>query len=142
MIFQLTAKNCQILDKSRSRIDRHLAKLAQSLPNVESDLVVLRLTIRKNIDKYYPPRVHHHRHKLYADLKPELSFFEGSMVFCLKKVRFYTHFKGQTIDECTNLGFKHLFTELEKFKDSHFSSQSEYPNHRSIRRDLTDYRAF
>ena len=133
MIFQLTAKNCRIPKDSSKYISKHLVKITQVLSNIESDFVVLRLTIRKNIDRYYPPRVHRHRHKAYSDLKPALAYFEGSISFCLKKVRLYTHFKGQTIDECFNLGFKRLFTELKKFKDLHFSSQSEYPNHRSIR---------
>lgn len=137
MHLQLTTKNCRISPQSHQYINKHLAKISRVLPDIESDLVVLRLTIRKNIDKYYPPKVRRHRqHKAYTDLKPALSYFEGSMTFSLKKVWFYTRFKGQTIDECFNLGFQRLFTELKKFKDLHFSSQSEYPSQRSIRGEL------
>lgn len=133
MIFQLTAKNCQVTDKPRKIINRHLAKITQMLPNIEGDLIVLRLTIRKNIDKYHPPRARHEAEKTYADSKPALANFEGSISFRLNKTRFYVHFKGKTIDECVTLGFNRLFVELEKFKDLHFSSESKYPDHRTIR---------
>lgn len=133
MIFQVTTKNCQIADQSRSHINRHIAKLVQALPFVASDLVVLRLIIRKNIDRYHPMRVHPHLHKTYTDLKPALAYFEGSITFRLNKQRLYAHFKGTTIDECVNLGFKRLFEKLEKYKDLHFPGESEYPDHSSIR---------
>ncbi len=134
MIFKLTTKNCRVSDKSQKRINEHLAKVAKVLPHIESDLVVFRLTIRKNIDRYFPPRVRRHRHKTYSDLKPAISYFEGSITFRLHKNKFYTHFKGVTIDECINLGSRRLFIELEKYKDLHFPSESEYPDHRSIRK--------
>ncbi len=133
MIFQLTAKNCRVSDKLSNHINKHLTKITQALPNVASDLIVLRLTIKKNIDKYHPPRVHPHPHRSYADLKPELAFFEGSMAFRLNKNSFYAHFKGMTIDECINLGFERLFEKLEKYKDLHFPDESEYPDHSSVR---------
>lgn len=133
MIFKLTTKNCQVSARSRNHINWHLAKVAQALPNIESDLIVLRLIIRKNIDRYHPPRVRPHPHKTYADLKTALAYFEGSITFRLSRNRFYSHFKGATIDECVNLGFERLFEELEKYKDLHFSSQSKYPSRHSIR---------
>ncbi|GEM_PF-2085877 len=134
MILKLTTRNCRVSDESQKRINEHLAKIVKLLPHIESDLVVFRLTIRKNIDRYFPSRIRRHRHKTYSDLKPAISNFEGSMTFRLYKNKFYTHFKGVTIDECINLGFGRLFTEVEKYKDLHFSSESEYPDHRSIRR--------
>lgn len=125
MIFQLTCKNCRVEAKSRKNIDRHLAKISRELLNIESDLIVLRLNIRKNIDKYYPSK------KAYQ--KTSLGYFEGSITFRLDKTRFYTHFKGGIIDECVKVGFEHLSTEIEKYKDLHFSSESAYPDHQSVR---------
>lgn len=134
MIVKLTTRNCRVSDDSKKRINDYLARVVKVLPHIESDLVVFRLTIRKNIDRYFPPRIRRHRHKTYSDLKPAISYFEGSITFRLHKNRFYTRFKGVTIDECINLGFGRLFIELEKYKDLHFPSESEYPDHRSIRR--------
>lgn len=134
MIFKLTTKGCQVSDRTYQHITQHLAKITQALPDIEGDLIVFRLLIKKNIDKYHPPRTHSHPHKSYADVKPELAYFEGSITFRLDKKPLFVHFKGQTIDECVNLGFERTFKELEKFKDLHFPSESEYPNHSSIRR--------
>lgn len=142
MILKLTTKNCRVSNKSEKRIRKHLARVTRALPHIESDLVVFRLTIRKNIDRYFPPRFRRHRHKTYSDLKPAISYFEGSIAFRLNKNRFYTHFKGVTTDECINLGFERLFIKLEKYKqasrwrdkDLHFPGESEYPDRRSIRK--------
>ncbi len=133
MIFKLTTKSCQVSDRSYKHITQHLAKITQTLPDIEEDLIVFRLTMRKNLDRYHPPRTHPHPHKSYADVKSELAFFEGSITFRIGKKQLFTHFKGQTIDECINLGFDRIFNELEKYKELHFSAESEYPNHSSIR---------
>lgn len=140
MIFQLTARNIYISDTSRKIINRHIEKVESKLTNVNPDLVVLRLALRKNVDKYHPPRTHPHPHRGYSDLKPALASFEGSVTFRLNKKRFYAHFKGQTINECTSLGFERLLEEIEKYKDLHFSSESDYPDHSSIRGDVRSER--
>ncbi|MCL4417155.1 MAG: hypothetical protein M1365_10725 [Actinobacteria bacterium] len=137
MIFQLTVKNSRISGISRKTINKHLGTIKNKLANISGDLVVLRLTIRKNIDKYHPPRIHHHPHKTYSDSKPALAYFEGSIAFCLNKKRFYAHFKGQTVDECVQLGFNRLSAEIEKYKDLHFPSESDYPDHGSIREGVS-----
>lgn len=136
MILQVTAKNCQISDKSRQYINKQAAKIERMLPDVEPDLLVLRLIIVSNIDRYHPPRVHRHTHKTYADNKTALANFEGSLTISLNKNRFYTHFKGVTIEECLDTGFHRLFIELGKYKDLHFPSDSEYSDRNSIRGDL------
>lgn len=133
MIFKLTARGCRISKTSERHIRQHLKKISQSLPNIEEDLVVLRMMIKRNIDRYHPPRVHPHLHKTYSDSKPALAYFEGAINFRLTKKRLYVHFKGQTIDECIDHGFSLIFRELEKFKDLHFIDESEYPDHSSIR---------
>ena len=133
MIFKLTTEHCEVSDEQYQHIITHLNKINQSLPEFESDLIVFRLVIRKNIDLYHPVRTHPHQHISYADKKPEIAYFEGSMTFRLDKNQLYSHFNGQTIDECINLGFKRIYKELEKYKDSHFPAESEYTNHSTIR---------
>lgn len=133
MIFKLTAKNCRILAVMQKKIDMHLAKLNKALDNFNDDLVVLRLTLRKEIDKYYPLRSHPLKYKTYASTKPALSNFQGSINFRLGKNWIYAQFKGQSITECIDLGFHRIFIELEKYKHTHFSSESKYPDHFTIR---------
>ena len=129
----MTAKECRISDVSRKHINDYLAKVTKLLSNFAGDLVVLRLTIRKNIDRYHPPKIKTRKRKNYSDLKSALSNFEGSINFRLLKNSFHTNFKGKTIDECLNLGFMCLFKKLRKFKDLHFPAASEYPHRESIR---------
>lgn len=133
MIFKLTAKGCQIPPKTRKHINKHLEKFARSLQNIQNDLVVFRLLIKKNIDRYHPLRMHPHPHKSYADIKPALAYYEGLMTFRLDKKQLYVHFKGQTVDESIDRGFDLLFKKLEKYKNLRFSSESEYPDRSSIR---------
>jgi len=134
MIFKLTAKNCQISTTTQKYINQHIKKIIQLLPNIEEDLIVFRMIIKKNIDKYHPPRASPHLHKNYADVKPALAYFEGSTTFRLGKRQLYVHLKGQTIVECVDQGFGLIFRELGKYKDLHFPGESEYPDHSSIRR--------
>lgn len=133
MIFMLTHKDCQISDSSYDYINAHLEKLERYLPSVKEDEIVLRMFIRRNVDRYHPPRTHLSAQRTYARKKPALANFEGSINFRFNKKRLYVHFKGQTIDECADTGFGLIFKELDKYKDTHFSSESEYPDHSTIR---------
>lgn len=133
MIFKLTCENCRIPSKLHQYINRHLQKISRSLPDIRKDLIVFRLTVRRNIDRYHPPRTHKQRHKTYADTKPALSFFDGSITFRLDKKQLYVHSKGQTIEECIDRCFELIFKELKKYKDLHFATESQYPDHSSIR---------
>lgn len=135
MILKLTAKNCRISENTRRYIDQHIHKVAQALPNMQEDMVVLTLMVRKNIDKYHPQR-NHSSNKAYANKKPALAYFNGSISFRLEKKWLYVHFKGQTIDECVGYSFGVIFRELKKFKELHFSSESKYPDRSSIRKEL------
>ncbi len=132
MILKLTKKNCRISDEAYEHIEKHLGKIGLYLRGIESDLVVFRLLIRRNIDRYHPPKTYPH-HQSYADDKPALAYFEGAITFRLSKKQLYVHFKGHTVDECIDTGFDLIFREIEKYKDEHFPSESEYPDRSSLR---------
>lgn len=134
MIFKLTAKGCEISENSYKRIKARLQKIIQTFPNVSDDLIVFRLNLKRNTDKYHPKRVAHRSHKSYSDSKPFISFFEGSIAFRLNKNMLYSRFKGHTIDESVNLGFERIVKNLEKHKSLHFPQESEYPDKNSIRK--------
>lgn len=116
MIFKLTKKNCEVPETTYKHIEKHLKKVDLYLEDIESDLVVFRLFIKKNIDKYHPPKAYPHN-RSYADIKPVLSYFEGSISLRLNKQPIYVHFKGASIDECIDSGFDLIFREIEKFKN-------------------------
>lgn len=133
MLLKITTKGCRISESSRRHLNQHLKRMILSLPEGRGDLIVLRMILKKDIDKYHPQRTRAGKHKTYADIKPALSFYTGSITFCLKKQRIYAHFKGQTIDECLDLGMRRIFRKLKKYKDTHIPSESEYPSRLSIR---------
>ncbi|MBI2337937.1 hypothetical protein HYU95_02030 [Candidatus Daviesbacteria bacterium] len=133
MILKLTCKNCQISSKIKQYIDKHLKKITRLLPGMKEDLVVFKLIIRRNIDKYYPAKTRTHRHRSYADIRPALAYFEGAATFRLGKRQLYAHFKGQAVKECIDRGFDLIFRKLKQYKDLHFRSESQYPDHNSIR---------
>lgn len=133
MIFQKTLVNCRISPEADKHLNYHLEKISRALEDYDPDLPLVRFTLRKDIDRYHPPRRHLSKNKTYADAKPALSYFTGSIYFCLSRNRMYARLKGQTVDECIDLGFKRIFKKLEKYKDKHFPSESEYPDHSTIR---------
>lgn len=133
MVFKLTNKGCKVSESSYEYINRHLKKITQASPNIGEGLLVLRLVIKRNIDQYHHPRSRSFSRRNYAQLKPALAYYEGSITFRLNKKQLYSYFKGQTVNECIHTGFDHIFRKLERFKDLHFPSESEYPNHSSIR---------
>jgi len=98
---------------------------------MEDDLVVFRATFRQDIDRYHP-KIHPRKHKSYVMTKPTQAYFEGSMGFRIGKKAIYADFKGQTIDECIDSGFDQIFKEIEKYKDLHIPSDSDYPDQRSV----------
>lgn len=134
MIFKLTKSGCNFSDTNYQQIDQYIKKISNFLGDLDSDLIVLRLVIKGNKDKYYLPKTYPHRNTNYADRKPVLAYYEGSITFRLNKNQLYVHFKGQDIDECIEKGFKLILLKVDKFKDQHMVSESEYPDHNTIRR--------
>lgn len=133
MIFKLTCKNCRVTQKSRNYIDQYVNKIQRKLLKFPEDEIVLKLIIRKNVDRYYPPKIHLHTHRTYSDSKTALAAYEGSITFRLLKNRFYADFKGATIDECIKTGFSRILEEIEEFRNLHYPSESDYPDRKTIR---------
>lgn len=133
MVFKLIAKECEVVESSQQHINRHLEKLSRFLKNIEADLPILHLIIRKNRDRYHPKKISSPKAKSYVSTKPSLAYYEGSIVLTLPKKLLYAHFKGQTVDECVNLGFERITQKVIKYKDTHFPTESEYPDRASIR---------
>ncbi len=133
MKVKITAKGFQIPTLVYKHLNFHLQKISQRLPNLKYDLALMTLFIRKTTHKYYSKRHYHHSYTSYADRRLSLASYEGSMNLRLPKKPLIITFKGQTINECIDRGIDRLKEELQKYKDTHFKSQSEYPNRLSIR---------
>lgn len=133
MIFQLTCKNCRVVKRSREFLNGYVNKIQREFLRLPDDEIVLKLIIRKNVDRYHPPKVRPHPHKIYSDSKAALAIYEGSITFRLLKRRFYADFKGVMIDECIKTGFDRIIKEIEEFRNLHYPSESDYPDRKTIR---------
>lgn len=136
MIFQLTCKKCRISEKSRGYLSRYINKVQRALLKIPPDEIALKLVIKKNIDRYYPPKTHPHLHKTYSDKKTALAVFEGSLTFRFFKKRLYAAFKGASVNECIKTGFERLLKEIDEFRNLRYSSESDYPDRSTIRGGL------
>ena len=131
MKLKITAKGFQIPTKIYQHLNFHLPKISQRLPHLNYDLSLLSIIIRRTAHKYHIKRHYHQSYTNYADRKPALALYEGSMNLRLTKQPLIVTFQGYTINECIDRGIDYLKKELQKYKDLNFKSQSEYPNHKS-----------
>ena len=134
MVFKLTCQHCELSDATLSRVNRNLNKITQRLPNVADDLIVVRLLLKRDTDQYFSPRTRRQHHKTYVDSKPNLAYYQGTLTLRLDKVNIIDNFKGETIEECIENGFESIFKKINKFKDKHFPSESEYRSRATIRK--------
>lgn len=100
-------------------LNKNLEKINRLLPHLNPDLTSLNFFIKRNISKTKTIQVN----------------YEGWMRLILPKKALYTHFKGMTVEECIHTAIKHILREIKKYKDLHFKSQSQYPNHDTIRKE-------
>lgn len=136
MIFKLTSKGFKASVKTYEYVQRRLKKTAQLLPHLDSDLSQLNILIRKHTSKYSPKRHYHHAYTNFTNRKSSMALFEGSIDLKLPVKKLYVQFKGKNIAECLHVGMNRIQKEVKKYKDLHFKSQSEYPNHNSIRKSI------
>lgn len=141
MKYTISGKHLRLSDKTLGHIVVHIKKINHVLPDLNPDIAELDLLIRENKKK-----------KLH-DVKPEdlkenlmqkakakviskaLSpiYFDGTIKLVLPRKPLTIHLKGASIDEAINVGFARLFREIEIYKGKHYSSNSEYFDHRTIR---------
>ena len=107
--FKMTKELTTILEKYK-------AKLKKRLSNFDSDASKLTIVIKK-----------HDKHTFYSG-HVLLSLPVKSLI-----ARCGTHSSEQLVREA----FETLFLEYEKYKGKYFSGSSKYPNHQSIRKDIS-----
>lgn len=141
MKYTVSTKQCGLSDKTLRHIDKHIVKINQMLPGLDSDATELDFVIRQNKKK----RLNHirletyeenHTERAIEDASPKASdpiYFDGTIKLVLPKKPLSVHLKGATIDEAINTGFDRLFKEIETYKGKHYTSDSEYFDHATIR---------
>ncbi len=111
MIYILTKKNVSLSEQANQEINNELRKIDNLFPYVNLDFPLMKVNIAKS-------------GKLYKATLGVLLY--GQIL--------NTHFQSETPSQAIHLGFERLIRKIKKYKDLHFKSRSEYPNHDSIRR--------
>lgn len=128
MIYKITLKDCQLSKANEKLIKEHLSKIEQFLPDMAEDLPLISIFLRKHKLISYPlknPEIN--RNSGLVD------YFEGTFALHLPNNPLYVQVQEPTIEDCLDKGFNTIFQELDKYKSTHFTSDSEYPEHVSIR---------
>ncbi|MCR4324442.1 MAG: HPF/RaiA family ribosome-associated protein [Candidatus Curtissbacteria bacterium] len=110
----ITARQYRLSSHLWDSIDRHVQKLEQWLPHIDRGLGLIKVVIKRNRRR---------------------NFFDGSIYLSLPKKHLYTYFQGANADEAINQAFEHLFKELSRYKGKHFTNDSQYYRHESVRRN-------
>lgn len=130
MICKITAIRCQLPDFALEQIEKNLNKLVRLLAEFMPDLPLLSIVIRHHRQRDYPPK-----HPGISRHTGIMDYFEGSMVLHLPKAPLAAHFHGRTIEEGLGVGFDWLSNELERYRELHLSSDSDYPDQSTIRKE-------
>lgn len=132
MKVQVTTKRFKVSQRFYNHLNFHLQTISKQLPHLKSDLPHLNILIKKAAHRYFPKKLPH-LFTSYSEKKPDLALFEGLMTLSLPRKTLIVRFQGKTVKECLDYGYHGLKRELKKYKDLHFKSESQYPDHRSIR---------
>ena len=112
MNFCVTARHYQITSSLWDVVERHVQKIGNRLPNLNPNLGLIKLVIIRNKRRNY---------------------FDGSISFSVPKKHLYAYFQGVRVEEAVKNAFGRLFKELNKYKGKHFTNDSQYFRHESIR---------
>ncbi|MBI2074943.1 MAG: hypothetical protein HYT83_03860 [Candidatus Levybacteria bacterium] len=139
MICSITTKGCRLSDVILEHINQHAQKIAQFLSGYGSDLPLLVIILRKHkrrlgqnteIITFDEGDVRH----IINNKTASTIYFDGTITLRIPKKPLVVHLTGGSPDEAVNIGFERLIKELKTYKGKHFSSNSEYFDHRSIRK--------
>ncbi len=111
----VTCRQYQITYPLWYEIEKYARKLNQYLPHLNPNLGLVRVVVKRNKRR---------------------NFFDGSVLFSVPQKHLYTHFQGVNADEAIREAFEHMFRELSKYKGKHFSNDSQYFRHESIRKSF------
>lgn len=121
-------------DQMKQKIDQKVSELQKRLPHLRPlDISIL---IKKSVLQYHPRKHYHSSFGSYLDQKKDLASYIGAISLSLPKQTLRTHVMGKTVSECLKKGLQTVEKQLQKYKDLHFKSQTAYPDHRTIRKQV------
>lgn len=108
----ITTRYYQLSNSLWQVIERHIKKISQYLPHLNPNLGLVKLVIKRNKRRNY---------------------FDGSLSLSLPKKHLHAYFQGFYAEEEIKNAFERLLKELGRYKGKHFTNDSQYFRHESIR---------
>jgi len=135
MKYTLSSKNCKYTDEDIRLIVKHIEKIAQLIPYVNSDRDEIDLVVRKYHER---GSIHISAHSIKTKFKRPY-YYEGVLKMTLPRKVLAVHFVDENKDFALNKGFEKLFKELMKYRGIHFKANSKYDNHSTFRGHAEDF---
>jgi len=132
MNISITTKGIRLSDRDEKYIERRLKKLSRFLPFQEKEIPTLSLLVRQH-------KKHSLNHSLGKVKKGHKSidnpeYFDGILRLILPKKTLIANMLGKRIHDCLKDGFDELMVEVEKYKGIYFKNNSDFPDHKTIRK--------
>lgn len=140
MKYEVSSKGFKLSDATLQQIEKYVVKVERILPHFAPDLVFVDIVLKKhkihrlNHIKDYEPE---ENEIIVGHVNPKAKssvYFDGIIKLILPKKPLIVHLKGSMIDESIHAGFDRLIKEIETYKGKHFSGDSKYYDHRTIRK--------
>lgn len=135
----ITTKKFRLLGNDQQYIGKLVKKILRFIPWKDDDYPLLEIILRKHKKK----SLDHSEKKLIAkDLVRPLAghetidnpvYYDGTVDLILPKKRLVANMLGKTVHEAIKDGFDELFSEIDTYKGLHFSGNSKYYSHQTIR---------
>lgn len=139
MIYNITAKNFDLSDRTLKDIDRYAKKLVKYLPGFDPDLLLMDFIIRKqkkHLDNFVEKvEADHTSTPVYEKKKTYGTvYYDGRILLRIPAKPLAVRFKEDTVNKAISVGFARINKELQRYEGMHFTSNSGYYNHKSIRK--------
>lgn len=142
MKYTVSSKHLSLSDKTLAHIKEHVEKVNRLFPHLASDITELDICMRENKQKKLNRIKLEEGEEKYTGKSgeavhpkdPNPIYFDGVIKLVLPKKPLVVHFKEATIDGAINVGFERLCKKIKTYKGKHYSGNSEYYDHRSIRK--------
>ncbi len=128
----LTTNQIKLSQKLFQKISSKISQFEKRLPHI--NLLQINILVKKSATLYHPRKHYHASFGGYIEKKSAKAAYLATIAFILPSKKLSAKVTGQTVDECLKKGLETIEKQIQKYKTTHFKSQSRYPDHTSIRK--------
>lgn len=141
MIYSISVKEFKMTEKMLQSIEKNVKKVLKFSPNYDSDLPLLEFIIRKHKKRSSNRVIGNYSiddneiiTKNKKGKNSNSTYYDGTIFLRLPFKPLAIRILGNSFDEAINSGFEKIYKDLNKYKGKHIRSDSEYPDHSTIRK--------